>query len=76
MGLGSWRTPIVVLLCGTLILCLSFGLRQNFGLYMAPISSDLGWGRETFAFAVAFQSLVCRSSDRSYSATLFNRARD
>ncbi len=58
MGLGSWRTPMVVLTCGTAILCLSFGLRQNFGLYMAPISTDLGWGRETFAFAVAFQSLV------------------
>ena len=58
MGLGSWRTPIVVLTCGTAILGLSFGLRQNFGLYMAPISADLGWARETFAFAVAFQSLV------------------
>ena len=58
MNLGSWRTPMVVLTCGTAILCLSFGLRQNFGLYMAPISTDLGWGRETFAFAVALQSLV------------------
>ena len=58
MGLGTWRTPMVVLTCGTAILCVSFGLRQNLGLYMAPISADLGWGRETFAFAVAFQSLV------------------
>ncbi len=58
MSLGSWRTPMVVLTCGTAILCMSFGLRQNFGLYMAPISLDLGWGRETFAFAVAMQSLV------------------
>ena len=58
MGLGSWRTPMVVLACGTAILCVSFGLRQNFGLYMAPISADLGWGRETLAFAIAFQSLV------------------
>jgi len=49
---------MVVLTCGTAILCLSFGLRQNLGLYMAPISADLGWGRETFAFAIAFQSLV------------------
>jgi MFS family permease len=55
---SSWRTPIVVLVCGTAILFLSFGLRQNFGLYLAPISTDLGWGREVFAFAVAFQSLV------------------
>ena len=56
MSLGSWRTPMVVLTCGTAILCISFGVRQNFGLYMAPISTDMGWGRETFAFAVAMQS--------------------
>ncbi len=58
MSLATWRTPMVVLTFGTAILCVSFGLRQNFGLYMAPISTDLGWTRETFAFAVAMQSLV------------------
>ena len=54
----GWRTPFVVLLGGTAILLLSFGLRQNLGLYMAPISTGLGWDREVFAFAVALQSLV------------------
>jgi len=58
MQTTSWRTPMVVLVCGTLILMLAFGLRQNLGLYMGPISTDLGWNRETFAFAVALQSLV------------------
>ena len=58
MTLPGWRTPFVVLLGGTLILLLSFGLRQNLGLYMAPISTGLGWDREVFAFAVALQSLV------------------
>lgn len=58
MNTSAWRTPMVVLACGTAILMLSFGVRQNFGLYMGPISTDLGWGRETFAFAVALQSLV------------------
>ena len=53
-----WRTPLVVLVGGTAILLLSFGLRQNLGLYMAPISTGLGWDREVFAFAVALQSLV------------------
>lgn len=37
---------------------LSFGLRQNLALYVGPISIDLNWGREVFAFAVALQSLV------------------
>lgn len=49
---------MVVLACGTMMLFVSFGLRQNFGLYMGPISADLGWNREIFAFAVALQSLV------------------
>ena len=54
----GWRTPFVVLVGGTAILLLSFGLRQNLGLYMAPISTGLGWGREVFAFALALQMLV------------------
>ncbi len=52
------RTQVMILICGSLIVLLSFGLRQNFGLYMDPISSSLGWGREVFSFAVALQSLV------------------
>lgn len=56
---GYNRTlAIVVLICGTLLVFLSFGLRQNLGLYMGPISIDLGWGREVFALAIAIQSLV------------------
>ena len=58
MTTRNWRTPMVVLTCGTFLLLVSFGLRQNFGLYMAPISTDLEWGRGVFAFAVALQSLV------------------
>ncbi len=49
---------MVVLVCGTTILLLSFGLRQNLGLYMWPMSSDLGWGREALSFAIALQSLI------------------
>ena len=37
---------------------LSLGTRQSFGLFLQPMSSDLGWGRETFAFALALQNLV------------------
>jgi len=51
-------TPLVVLVCGTTILLLSFGLRQNLGLYMWPMSTDLGWGREALSFAIALQSLI------------------
>lgn len=55
---SNWRTPTVVLICGCVVLMLSLGTRQSFGLYLRPMSFDLGWGREVFAFAVAVQNLV------------------
>ena len=59
---ADWRTPAVVLVCGGLILSLGFGLRHGFGLFLQPMSSDLHWGRETFAFAMAVQNLVWGAS--------------
>jgi MFS family permease len=55
---SGWRTPVVVLACGGLILMLALGTRQSFGLFLRPMSLDLGWGRETFSFAIALQNLV------------------
>ena len=37
---------------------LSLGTRQSFGLFLTPMSFDMGWGRETFAFAIALQNLI------------------
>src|SRR6266496_3069581 len=55
---SAWRSPSVVLVCGGLILLLAIGTRQSFGLFLVPMSLDLGWGRETFSFAIALQNLV------------------
>ena len=55
---GRWRIPLVVLACGTVILILSVGIRQSFGLFMDPMSSTRGWGREAMALALATQNLV------------------
>lgn len=55
---SSWRTPIVILVCGTVVLLLSFGIRTSFGLFLNPITGDLGWGREIFAGAIAIQILL------------------
>jgi MFS family permease len=53
-----WRTPAMILVCGGLILMLALGTRQSFGLFLRPMSMDLGWGREAFSFAIALQNLV------------------
>jgi predicted MFS family arabinose efflux permease len=59
---ADWRTPTVVLVCGGIVVGLSMGLRHGFGLFLQPISGDMGWGRETFAFAIAVQNLVWGAS--------------
>ncbi len=53
-----WEGAVPALVCGSLILLLSLGIRHGFGLFLKPVSADLGWGRETFAFAIALQNLV------------------
>jgi predicted MFS family arabinose efflux permease len=47
-----------VLLCGAAVVTLSMGIRHGFGLWLAPVTMDRGWSRETFAFAIAIQNLV------------------
>ncbi len=49
---------------GTLIACavigaaLAMGLRQSFGLFLAPMTEAHGWGASGFAFAIALQVLL------------------
>src|SRR3954470_394252 len=52
------RTPQGILVCGGLILMLALGTRQSFGLFLRPMTIDLGCGREVFSFAIALQNLV------------------
>lgn len=53
-----WRTSGWMLLGASLILALSLGTRHGFGLFLAPMSAEFGWGREVFALAIALQNLV------------------
>src|SRR3546814_14495202 len=57
-ALPGWRTPLVVIAAGCLLAVLSFGIRSSFGLFLAPMSADFGWGREVFAVAITIQNLV------------------
>ena len=50
--------PIIVIVCAGLILFISIGFRQTFGLFLSPVEADFGWGRESFGFAIAVQNLV------------------
>ena len=44
----------IVIACGALMVFVSMGTRQSFGLFLQPISLDLGVGRETFSLAIAW----------------------
>lgn len=50
--------PMLVIVCGCLIALIAFGARSTMGLFTAPISEANGWGRETFALAMALQNLI------------------
>lgn len=49
---------VQVLIFGSLMVTLSMGIRHGFGLFNMPITSANGWGRETFALAIALQNLI------------------
>lgn len=47
-----------IVLFGGLIVTLAMGVRHTFGLFLSPVSQELGWGREVFALAIAVQNLL------------------
>ncbi len=58
IGRGSWRTPLVIVLCGCTISMIAFGPRSAMGLFLTPLSAEHGWSREVFALSLAIQNLV------------------
>ena len=58
MNTKSSQIPSVILFCGSIVVLLALGLRTSFGLFLKPISTEFGWGREIFAFAMAIQNLL------------------
>ena len=41
-----------------LIILISMGTRQTFGIYLQPVTDELGIGRELFSLAIAIQSII------------------
>lgn len=54
----DWRTPALVMAAACAIATVGFGARSIFGLFLEPMTAARGWGRETFALALAIQNLV------------------
>ena len=40
------------------IILISMGTRQTFGIYLQPVTDELGIGRELFSLAIAIQSII------------------
>ena len=47
-----------VLIAGSVILLVSFGIRASFGVFQIPIAADFGWPRAEFSLAIAIQNLA------------------
>ncbi|SDG94149.1 MFS transporter [Pelagibacterium luteolum] len=48
----------VIIIAGCIIAMVTFGARSTSGLFMLPMTEDLGWSRNGFAMALAVQNLV------------------
>jgi MFS family permease len=54
----GWGGPLFILLCGYLISICTNGPRSSFGFFLQPMSTELHWGRDVFALAIAIQNIV------------------
>jgi predicted MFS family arabinose efflux permease len=52
------RRAWIMILTGAIIVTLSMGVRQSFGLFLRPVGLDLGIDRQTFGFVIAAQNLL------------------
>ena len=55
---GTWRTPLIIIVCGCAIALLSFGPRSSLGFFIQPMGRDFSWGRNVFGLAFALQNLL------------------
>jgi len=49
---------LVILLSASALVTISLGIRQSMGLFLGPVSLEMGTGREVFSFAIAIQNLL------------------
>lgn len=49
---------LTIIGAASLLMCLGMGMRQSFGLFMVPITNDLGLSVSDFTFALALQNMI------------------
>src|SRR5882762_6076892 len=52
------RAMLVLIVLSGLIISICMGLRQSLGLFMRPMTLDLGISAATFGFSIALQNLI------------------
>ena len=63
-----------VLIAASIIVTITFGIRQVFGLFVVPMSASLGSGVQMVALAIAIQNLVWGFSSPLFGAMADRRA--
>ena len=59
---------LVIMLAGAILVSATLGIRQVFGLFLQPISMELGAGFQLFSLAIAIQNLVWGLSSPVFGA--------
>src|SRR3989442_15628598 len=52
------RRLLIGLVFGSIVITVSMGIRQVFGLLLRPVTMDLSMSREAFGFVVGLQNLI------------------
>src|SRR6516164_1075995 len=55
---GNLRQTRLILIGAAVLLSLGMGIRQSFGLFLTPVTRDLGLMAADFTLAVAVQNIV------------------
>ena len=52
-GPGKNSSRFIIIGCGLAIIAIAVGIQQTFGLFLRPVSEEMGWGREILSLALA-----------------------
>ena len=55
---SSSKNWLIILFSASALVTISLGIRQSMGLFLGPVTVDLGSGRELFSFGIAIQNLL------------------